>query len=168
MPVGYYNDDTTSRTINKCPIGCKTCILDSVNNNNLCTLCDVDNQYYYKLNDPSNKGSYYKCYHKNDVQTKYYLEDNIFKPCYSKCKTCNGEGTKQNNKCTECNDNDNYILRGENCICRYYNNYEQTECIEEIPDGYYNNDTILNTIDKCPTECKSCTLDSLNKNLCCL
>ena len=33
---------------------------------------------------------------------------------------------------------------------------EQTECIEEIEDGFYLNDTELKTIDKCHEDCRTC------------
>ena len=35
-------------------------------------------------------------------------------------------------------------------------NYEQTNCINQIPDGFYLNNSELNTIDKCYSKCKSC------------
>jgi hypothetical protein len=39
--------------------------------------------------------------------------------------------------------------------CRYYN-YTQDGCIDEIPERYFLNDTILKTIDKCHEDCKTC------------
>jgi len=35
-------------------------------------------------------------------------------------------------------------------------NYEQTNCLNNIPDGYFLNNSELNTIDKCYSSCKSC------------
>ena len=130
----HYNNDTTAKTIDKCPIECKTCTLDSINNN-LCTSCNVDDEYYHKLDEPFNTDSYYKCYHKNDVQAYYYLEDNIFKPCYSKCKICNGTGTDENNNCIECKDNQGYILDNGNCI----NNNKYEYVYDETSRGIKNN-----------------------------
>ena len=40
-------------------------------------------------------------------------------------------------------------------INKYYD-YEQQSCIDEIPEGYFVNDTELNTIDKCHQDCKTC------------
>jgi len=40
--------------------------------------------------------------------------------------------------------------------CPYYYNYSQDGCIDNIPDGYYMNDTELRTIDKCHENCKTC------------
>ena len=39
----------------------------------------------------------------------------------------------------------------------YYYNYDQSNCIESLPYGYFVNDTTLNTIDKCHESCKNCT-----------
>ena len=77
---------------------------------------------------------------------KYYLdEDNIYKPCYSTCKPCNGSGDSINNNYIECIPN--YIfIKGpkmyNNCYekCEFYyyfksdGNYQCTlneECPEE-------------------------------------
>ena len=51
----------------------------------------------------------------------------------------------------------------EDKICKYfkcspnYFNYDQDDCIYSIPDGYYENDTELKTIDKCYKTCKTCS-----------
>ena len=41
-------------------------------------------------------------------------------------------------------------------ICDIYYNFEQNECIEILPDGYFVNDSSLKTIDKCDPQCKTC------------
>ena len=51
-------------------------------------------------------------------------------------------------------------------LCEKYYNYQQTECIDDIPLGYYLNDSNLKTIDKCLIKCNNCTLESLLENLC--
>jgi hypothetical protein len=40
--------------------------------------------------------------------------------------------------------------------CKNYVNYEQKECIDTIPDGYYLKDKDLGIIDKCHELCKTC------------
>ena len=42
--------------------------------------------------------------------------------------------------------------------CDYYYNYTQDGCIdsEKIPDGYFLNNSVLKTIDKCHEDCKTC------------
>ena len=47
-----------------------------------------------------------------------------------------------------------------------YYNYDKTKCIDEIPDGYYLNDTNEKTIDKCNIKCKTCNKESNINNLC--
>ena len=46
-------NDTEHNTINKCDIKCKTCTLESVNNN-LCTSCNNDKVYFQKEDDTLN------------------------------------------------------------------------------------------------------------------
>ena len=50
--------------------------------------------------------------------------------------------------------------------CPNYYNYEQTQCIDDIPEGYYLNDTNHSTIDKCNIECNNCSIESNQNNLC--
>ena len=118
IPDGYYNDIISARTIEKCPNKCATCSLDSITNYNLCVLCDFDKGYYPKLNDPNNIDPFYECYQED--QKGFYLdrENNIFKPCYSKCKKCSGDGDDEHHNCLECIDDDgnNYNLTDGNCI----------------------------------------------------
>jgi hypothetical protein len=56
----------------------------------------------------------------------------------------------------------------QDLICEKYYNYTQTGCLDYIPDGYYLNDTIKNTINKCINKCSTCSRDSivLYNNLC--
>jgi len=114
IPEGYYNNDTSEKTIDKCPIKCKICSLESLNKN-LCILCN--NNYYPKLNDSLNKNEFNECYNKDEEQIGYYLDniENIFKPCYYKCKKCNIGGNDENNNCIECKDDTDYLLENGNC-----------------------------------------------------
>ena len=36
--------------------------------------------------------------------------------------------------------------------------YNQTECIDIIPEGFYINDSLFKTIDYCHKDCKSCKI----------
>ena len=64
----------------------------------------------------------------------------------------------------------------DNITCEYlhcehnntYYNYEQHDCIQSVTDGYYVNDTHLNTIDICPRQCKLCNTSSVNNNNSCI
>ena len=76
----------------------------------------------------------------------FYLENNIYMPCYSSCKICNGFGNEDNHNCVECIID--YIFINEtgkenNCYrkCDYYyyfdhsGNYQCTEA-NECPEEY--------------------------------
>ena len=60
------------------------------------------------------------------------------------------------------------ICQDLNCI-NYYS-YSQKECIDNIPEGYFLNNTLLKTIDKCHSDCKTCdklyTQNNSNCNMC--
>ena len=83
-------------------------------------------------------------------------ENNMFEyngKCYESCP--NGTYFSLNN---------NYLC--EDILCEHYYNYEHTECIDSIPEGYYLNDSIRKTIEKCDIKCKACTNESIINNLC--
>ena len=108
IPLGYYLNDTINKTIDKCLIKCSNCTIGSVLNN-LCVSCNNNEYYYPKLNDDINENSYIDCY--NGEQIGYFLdnEQSIYKPCYSKCKTCYGVGDNVNHQCIQCI-NSTYLL----------------------------------------------------------
>ena len=54
------------------------------------------------------------------------------------------------------------------CQKNQYYNYSQDACINSIPVGYYENDTLLRTIDKCPENCTSCEKKPTQKRVHCL
>ena len=58
---------------------------------------------------------------------------------------------------------DKYIC--EDVICDNYYNYNNTGCLDDIPLGYYLNNSILKTIDKCDIKCNNCSLESVLNNL---
>ena len=123
---GYYNNNPTDRTIDKCPIKCSTCSYESiVTNHDLCVTCNINDGYYPKSNAPGYSNSYYDCY--QEEQIGYYLdnENNVFKPCHSLCKKCSGDGDDENNHCLECiEDDNNYILTDGNCINENNNEFK--------------------------------------------
>ena len=74
--------------------------------------------------------------------------------CYDKCPI----RTKEKAATKEC----------EDLNCKNYYTYEQKNCTEIIPDGYFMNDTILKTIDKCHESCKTCKEKPTNISMNCL
>ena len=53
-------------------------------------------------------------------------------------------------------------------LCDYYNNFEHSECLTTIPDGYYCNNSVLKTIDKCHDNCQTCNQGPSVENNHCL
>ena len=70
----------------------------------------------------------------------YEYENNYYKKCPSRTRV----------------KNISYVC--QNFTCDYYYNYNQDNCYNSsiIPEGYYINDTLLKTIDKCYEGCKTC------------
>ena len=70
--------------------------------------------------------------------------------------------------CPKGSNNNSYIC--EPIICDKYYNYDKTECINTIPDGFFVNDTTKGTIDKCHPDCRTCdkkeTQNNTNCNTC--
>ena len=99
----------------KCTLNCSMDDIYKLEYNNICyekcpnnTHVSFDNNFLCQLNKEG-----------------YYLEDDIYKKCYSSCKTCNGEGDDINHNCNKCISN--YIFLNEigkenNCYqkCDYY------------------------------------------------
>ena len=87
------------------------------------------------------------------ISKKYILEtemcvDNCYSETYYKYEYNNICYSRCPNR-TELQINSEYLCEE----CRNYYNYEQTECLAEVPEGYYNNHTLNKTIDKCPIKC---------------
>ena len=61
---------------------------------------------------------------------------------------------------------ENNYLCEDDLICENYYNYNHTGCLNNIPEGYYLNDSIQKTIDKCLIKCDNCTLQSISYGLC--
>jgi surface protein len=71
--------------------------------------------------------------------------------------------------CIQNCDNYEYKYRYNNkCFtaCNHFYSFDQKECIDLIPEGYYLNSSSLKTIDKCPMKCESCSYESMENNLC--
>ena len=80
IPKGYYLNNTDLKTIDKCDIKCYNCTLESMSQG-LCVLCNMNQSFYPKMNDPSNDGEFINCY--NQTPKGYCLdsEEKNFKLC---------------------------------------------------------------------------------------
>ena len=113
------------------------CIQDSCKTNNINGLLSQKNS----INNCS-----HICFQNN---SKYIVEKNI---CVQDCSEDTDYKYEYKNKCYS--------------SCNNYYSYDKKECIDEIPEGFYLNDSILKTIDKCPLKCKSCSNISMENDLC--
>ena len=134
-----------------CYPSCATCYKNSKDHDNhQCKICKPD--YYFKEDT-------YNCY--KEINEYYYFDEEkeIFSPCYVDCVTCRGKATSPTEmNCLSCEDDYNFYDKSKNCLkCPKYVNYEQTECINQIPTGYYLLDQRLGTIEKCHPLCKTCS-----------
>ena len=101
-------------------------------------------------------------------QKNFVLEKN---KCIDNCSKDNTYKYEYNKKCySSCPNNTHNIINTYLCeddlICQKYYNYYKTGCLEEIPLGFYLNDTNDKTIDKCIIKCSNCTKKSIVKDLC--
>ena len=132
----YYIDNNTQQKICKCELTeCDICSSESLKQN-LCLSCDTINGYYpiYDYNY-NNNYPYLNC---TLSKEGYYLDNsegkNIYKPCYSSCKTCNISGNEISHNCLECKNNYNFEINVnyyKNCYdnCSYYHYYDESEKI---------------------------------------
>ena len=155
IPEGYYCNDTINKTINKCDSKCNTCSLESVENNNLCLSCNVNENYFPKYNDSLNNNGFLNCY--NESQENYFIENETYMPCYETCKECNKSGNILNHGCTECNSS--FTLNDSNCypICKSYYYFDSDNiyhCTEEEECPSSTNKLIIEK-NKCIDNCNN-------------
>jgi len=135
---------------NECYPSCGTCYKFSKDDeDHQCKTCQTD--YYFKQDS-------HNCY--KEISEYYYFDEEkeIFSPCYIDCVTCRGPGDSQNMNCLSCEEEFNFYDKSKNCLkCPKYVNYDQTACLDKIPEGYYLLDERLGTIEKCYKLCKTCS-----------
>ena len=146
-------------TVGECFNNCKTCITKGNDlNNQKCETCLAN---YYFVEGTKN------CFQNPPDGYFFNLDKEVHSKCYDKCKTCSKLNIGKIHNCLSCYPND-LLYNSSNCLnCKYnnkYANYEQTECIDSIPDGFYVNNTEYNTIDKCHKNCLTCNKGSNNDN----
>ena len=131
-----------------CYDNCQTCSESSTDKND--QKCIECKENFYKIYETNN------CFDKIDG---YYLDKDkkVFMPCYEQCLTCDNNGNNTRMNCLSCKDNFKLYEKSTNCLnCEKYVNYLQTECISEVPEGYYVENENLGTLGKCHELCKTC------------
>ena len=114
-----------------------------------------------KLMGSKNNCSYF-CYEKSYNLSSYYRKKCVIFECINNSITYLYE--YQNECYKSCPKrtiiSSNYYNLCEELICDKFYNYEQKDCLEELPIGYFLNDSHLKTIDKCYPDCEPCNNDS--------
>ena len=182
IDLGYYlNEDTNY--YEPCFSSCEKCEDLGNANEHKCTKCKAN--YSFRINDNDKKNCY------KDCDYYFYFDDSgeyqctLNNSCPQDYKLILGEGKcikncaedkifnhtfEYNNVCfIECPDKTHISSTNEKLceaelICNKYYNYNQTDCIESIPEGFYCNSTELKTIDKCHENCKSCSTGPSSSN----
>ena len=94
-----------------------------------------------------------------DIIFPCFCQNNIYGYEYN--STCYKSCPKKTNVLS----NISYLCQDLNCELegKYYD-YNQTKCIETIPEGFYSNDSDLKTIDYCHQDCKTCNNKETENN----
>ena len=166
--IGYFLDDDYK--IKKCYYACKTCSSGPIYNingeieNMNCDTCNNE-LGFFKI-DSSSKN----CEFKEKIGEYYDISNNNYYPCYSNCLTCfNREYNNLIMNCLSCNETKGFFLytkNGNNCLnCKSENkyiNYDENECLDDIPKGYYISNNITNKLDLCYSKCETCSEKGLS------
>ena len=105
----------------------------------------------------------------SDSNIKYIIEKNT---CIDKCSNDNDYKNEYENICySSCpngthNSFDIDNLCEKDLECDNYYNYNHTECLDYILEGYYLNESHYKTIYKCDIKCQNCSHESTEKNQC--
>ena len=144
----YYVDNDTN-TYRECHKNCYKCTQGGSDTNNNCVQC---NTYYHFIYNQT--GQCIK--EENKPEDTYYDEDeDTYKKCYDKCKTCDKSGNSSSNNCTSCKPGYHFVYNVPG-LC--------------IPDSEKPNDTYLDndtdTYEKCYDTCSKCSKggNSINNN----
>lgn len=123
-PEGYYIDEE-GKTYKDCEDPCRECSGPKINETNMnCISCIKG---YNITNDTKS------CY--SHLPEKYYLDNDTFKPCHERCKTCfNGSNDNTHMNCLSCISKD-YFYRKDTFNCITKNEVVPTEVITIKP--YY-------------------------------
>ena len=184
---GYYLNLTTNQ-YELCYVNCKQCNELGDENDNKCISC-ISNYTLTIINE-----TIQNCY--PNCNYYYYFDENNIYTCTSdencpenyklinstnKCiKNCLNDSVykfyyEYNNVCFKTCPGTTYALNGTNlcvnsltCNEDEYYNYDHTECIDNIPEGYYCNNTELKTIDKCHENCQTCEKGGTDENNNCI
>ena len=168
--------DINDNIFKTCYESCLSCSQAGNKNNHNCLECNPGLRNDYLPNCYENCSEYHYFDDNNDYQCESSCPDGYkiikeLKKCTKDCRNESPYINEFNNECLlECpsgyhapNDDKKCVLKLQ---CDNYYNYDYDDCWDIIPDGYFCNDTLAKTTDKCNTKCKTCNLESFSQNLC--
>ncbi len=145
--------DEDDDTYKPCYEKCGGCSQGGDSTNHHCTFCAKYTNgtfiYYFV------EGHSGQCFNRSEINDDYYYEEeeNIYRPCYNKCKKCSKGGNDDNHNC-------------DVCVNGYYFVYNKVGyCVSENDkpeDTYFDNTT--NTFERCYDRCKSCSIGGNSNN----
>ena len=148
----------------KCHGNCILCYKSFISDDEQYCISCIDD--YYFIENTQN------CF-KDPIGYYFNEKKKVYSSCHSLCAYCiSKEINNTYMNCLSCKDNTyKFYPKNRNCLkCPKYVNYEQTECIEEIPDKYYLYNSTFGTIEKCHELCSKCsngpTENSMNCDYC--
>ena len=135
---------------------------------------EINSNLKYCINDIISEGIKSNLSLYNKLNCSDLCSESEYIPDKNKCKiNCSNDDIfkfEYENECFISCPSGTYPVAGNLCekgfICDNYYNYERTGCLDEIPLGYYLNNTIDKTIDKCNIKCSNCTKESMENDLC--
>ena len=153
---GYYLSPDDSK-FHACDRACKSCTDKKINVRTNCILCNTDEDYYPIEENPT------FCKNRNEDEAyleSYYLEDGIYKKCYSTCLKCTKGLDENGHNCEDCQLNyysfgtncyincpSNLFTYGDRCVtdCSsegVYMDLFSKKCVETCPSGTEPNPTL--------------------------
>jgi hypothetical protein len=142
--------DTTTKckvTLTPCYVSCYACNGAGISTDHKCTTCDMDKGYYPLEDKTSN------CFLKTDTVPGYYFFNNLWKKCYTSCKSCSFYPTSPTTDmmCLTCIAN-YYPIKGKinNCYTG------------DLPNYYL--DTTNGVYVSCYSTCQTCTIAGTDAN----
>ena len=181
----YYFDELNEYHCNE-KIECTELAPKYIEDKNLCIdECKNDDVYQFEYNNtcyrtcPNNthvtSDNLYLC--KNNPQGYFLDNDNIYRPCYESCKSCNIAGNETHHNCIECKPNYRLIDESKtgndkNCyqICQYYYYFNSTgnyHCTQ-TSDCPKEQNKLIKSKNKCIDDCSNDDIFKYEENNICI
>ena len=144
-----------------CHKNCYICHKNVISDNEqYCTKCN-SNSYFIENTE--------NCFEKTPLMHYFNKDINMYSRCYDTCLTCSDKETNSTNmNCITCVDGYKFYSKNNNCLnCSKYVDYEQTSCIDIIPNKFYLLNSSYGIIEKCHPKCSICSKGYTEKSMNC-